>query len=227
MTFSGFPRNVRFTPVPNPLFGPLLEEIDDLTELRCTLRLIWLLHQKRGHPRTVSHKELLADRTLLKVFAEGGKEPESEIGRGLELAIERGTILSTRPVGGTQGPPRYALNTETDRRALAGTAEGPPVAEPTPPSTAWEGVIDRPNIFGLYEDNIGMLSPMISEELREAEQIYPHSWIEDAFREAVSRNRRSWRYIATILERWEREGRSDGEPGRHPKKTGYEEYFRR
>ena len=74
---------------------------------------------------------------------------------------------------------------------------------------------------------IGMLNPMISEELWEAEQIYPHSWIEDAFREAVSRNRRSWKYIAAILERWEREGRGDGEPGRHPKKAGYEEYFRR
>ena len=59
MAFSGFPRDVRFTPVPNPMFGRLLEEIDDLTELRCTLRLIWLLHQKKGHPRWVSLAETM------------------------------------------------------------------------------------------------------------------------------------------------------------------------
>ena len=60
MNFAGFPRKVRFTPVPSPLFGPLLEQIDDLSELKCTLRLIWLLHQKRGYPQ-VSFAERDAD----------------------------------------------------------------------------------------------------------------------------------------------------------------------
>jgi DnaD/phage-associated family protein len=62
---------------------------------------------------------------------------------------------------------------------------------------------------------------MIADELKEAEELYPSTWIEEAFREAVSQNKRTWRYIARILERWEREGRTDGEPGRHLKKTGY------
>jgi DnaD/phage-associated family protein len=62
---------------------------------------------------------------------------------------------------------------------------------------------------------------MIADELREAEELYPLEWLEDAFREAVGQNKRSWRYIARILERWEREGRSNGEPGRHLKKAGY------
>ena len=59
---------------------------------------------------------------------------------------------------------------------------------------------------------------MIAEQLKEAEELYPSAWIEDAIFEAVSQNKRSWRYIARILERWEREGRGDGEPGRHPKR---------
>ena len=83
------------------------------------------------------------------------------------------------------------------------------------------------NIFSLYEDNIGVLSPLIVDELKEAEQAYPQGWIEDAFREAVTRNKRSWRYVAKILESWEREGRTDGGAGRHTEKTGYQEYFRR
>ena len=60
---------------------------------------------------------------------------------------------------------------------------------------------------------------MIADELREAEELYPEDWIEDAFREAVGQNKRSWRYIARILERWEHEGRGHGQPGRHSKKT--------
>ena len=65
----------------------------------------------------------------------------------------------------------------------------------------------RPNIFVLYEQNIGPLTPLLAEELMEAEDTYPAAWIEDAFREAVELNKRSWRYIQRILERWAAEGK--------------------
>ena len=72
-----------------------------------------------------------------------------------------------------------------------------------------------------------MLNPMITEELKDAEKQYPSEWIEEAFREAVKSNKRSWRYVAAILERWEREGKDDGRSGRDSKTTGYKEFFRR
>ena len=34
MPFEGFPRNVRAPPVPDPIFNSLLEEIEDLAELK-------------------------------------------------------------------------------------------------------------------------------------------------------------------------------------------------
>ena len=55
------------------------------------------------------------------------------------------------------------------------------------------------NVFALYEQNIGIITPMIAEELKEAERLYPSQWIDEAFREAVTMNKRSWRYIARIL----------------------------
>ncbi len=67
--------------------------------------------------------------------------------------------------------------------------------------------VERPNIFTLYEQNIGLLSPMIAEELKDAADHYPAEWIESAFREAVLLNKRNWRYINAILRRWETEGR--------------------
>lgn len=67
--------------------------------------------------------------------------------------------------------------------------------------------IERPNIFVLYEQNIGLLSPMIADELKDAADHYPAEWIEAAFREAVLHNKRKWSYIRAILRRWETEGR--------------------
>ena len=61
-----------------------------------------------------------------------------------------------------------------------------------------------------------MLTPLISEELQEAEQTYPGSWIEDAIREAVGLNKRNWKYIHAILERWRSEGKDEGTDSRSP-----------
>ncbi len=221
MAFTGFPRKVRFTPVPNPLFGPLIEQIDDLGELKCTLRLIWLLHQKKGDPRYVSQSKLLADRVLLKALAGGDADPRSEIERSLTLVVRRGTFVTATVEQKGVREHLYTLNTEAGRRALAQLPAGGPRDEEVSSAEPSEGVAERPNIFRMYEDNIGMLSPMIAEELKEAEDAYPPIWIEDAFRRAVSSNKRSWRYIAAILERWEREGRDDGGTVRGPKKAGY------
>jgi DNA replication protein len=66
---------------------------------------------------------------------------------------------------------------------------------------------DRPNIFVLYEQNIGLLTPLIADQLRDAANQYPQEWIEAAFREAVQYNKRNWKYISAILRRWETEGR--------------------
>ena len=226
MAFTGFPPRVRFTPVPNPLFGPLLEQIDDLAELKCTLRVIWLLHGKKGFPRYITHDELLADRVLAKGLADGGQDARSAVERALMLAVRRGTLVAGDGGERDSGRRAYALNTEADRRAIreprGGGGPGP-AGEDEPLASARE----RPNVFALYEDNIGMLSPMIAEELKDAEQTYPEAWLEDAIKEAVANNKRSWRYVAAILDSWEREGRSDGGPGRYPKEAGYQKFFRR
>jgi DNA replication protein len=82
------------------------------------------------------------------------------------------------------------------------------------------------NIFALYEQNIGMITPMIAEELKEAEKLYPPQWIEEAFREAVTLNKRSWKYIARILERWASEGKDSGEHRGNTKKGGPDKYIK-
>lgn len=71
----------------------------------------------------------------------------------------------------------------------------------------WQVRSNRPDIFTLYEQNVGPLTPILSEKLREAERTYPPDWIADAFAEALNYNKRNWAYISRILENWAINGR--------------------
>ena len=224
--FSGFTGKTLYTPVPNPVFGPILEQIQDLAELKVTLRGLWLFHRKRGALRAVSLEEFLADRTLIKGLKfEGDDSAEEAIRHGLRLAVKRKTFL-THQLGGKDTV--FLLNTDSDQRAVSRLEHGEVLA------------LEPPNIFALYEDNIGALSPLLAEELKEAEGRYPDTWLREAFGIAVAENKRSWRYVAGILRRWTAEGRKnrgdvergkDGKPGRHTetdhRKKYLEDYQRR
>ena len=82
------------------------------------------------------------------------------------------------------------------------------LAEPRGASVGVQEICDRQRsgIFSLYESLVGTLSPLIADELTEAERLYPAEWLEAAFREAAAQNARSWRYVSRILERWAIEG---------------------
>lgn len=66
------------------------------------------------------------------------------------------------------------------------------------------------NVFTLYESNIGPLTPIIADQLKDAENTYVFSWIEEAITLSVTNNKRNWRYCETILKRWKESGKDDG-----------------
>ena len=204
-------------PVPAPLLGSLLAQIDDIAELKCTLRAVALLSQKRGYPRFVTLQELQADENLASaISADGDVQPAMQIERALGSAVRRGTLAFAVVVTDGRRQPIFGLNSEADRAALEKLASQPSrwsgtYQEPPDPS------VERPNVFEMYEQNIGMLSPMIADALLEAEDMYPEDWIEDAIGEAAEQNKRSWRYISRILERWENDGRGQREFGGKPR----------
>jgi DNA replication protein len=224
--FSGFPLKTKFTPIPNIFFSEVLPEIDDIAELKVTLHIFWVLYQKKGYPRFITFDELISDPGL--VIGLGGEDsPSSPLRRGLDSALSRGTLLCLKMERDGETHELYFVNSDADRRAIEKIKSGElevgtlVKAEPCPVSR------EQPNIFTLYEQNIGMLTPIIAEELKEAERLYPASWIQDAFKEAVDLNKRSWRYISRILERWAAEGKNDGEPGRDPQADSSPEEYRR
>ena len=204
MAFQGFIKGVRYIPVPTPVFGELLEEIKDINELKIVLRIIRLLHDKKGLERYVTLDELLADRVLAISldFSDIG-ERRTQILQALEISHTRNIFI--RVDGKNKSPSLYYLNTEFERQTVGNV----PNLEPQLEFDPWESVGDRPNIYSLYEQNIGILTPIVAEKIGEAEQRYRLGWIEEAISEAVSLNSRNWRYISRILERWETEGKEE------------------
>ncbi|MFB0559268.1 MAG: DnaD domain-containing protein [Dehalococcoidales bacterium] len=224
--FSGFPAKMRFTPIPNLFFSSLLAQINDIAELKTTLHIFWLVYGKRGYPRFVTYRELLSNKSLMGGLREAEKPPEEILGRALGAAVKRGTILHLVLDRDGSAEDVYFLNTESDRRAVAKIQNGELVLAGLKAGRELQPGVDTeppPDIFTLYEENIGMLTPLIAEELQEAEKLYPESWIRDAIKEAVSLRKLSWRYIERILERWSAEGRSDG-TYRGDSKTGWDKY---
>jgi DnaD/phage-associated family protein len=60
-----------------------------------------------------------------------------------------------------------------------------------------------------YESEIGIITPMIADELREASTTYPLQWTLDAIHEAATQNKRGWKYVLGILTRWKAQGNQE------------------
>jgi len=214
---TGFPNSAAGTVIPNAFFASVLPEITDPAELVVSAYVFFALGQRRRQPRFVTLRELEADatldRTLTNLCTQEDRSPlarrsgrgeggEGHLAHGLDLAVLRGTLI--RATSGDDV--LYTINLPSNVRALQRlSTEGVLIDAPLP-----AGQRERaPNIFSLYEANIGSITPLIVDELQEAEGQYPAEWIEDAFREAAELNKRSWRYVRTILQRWEIEGRHE------------------
>jgi DnaD/phage-associated family protein len=70
------------------------------------------------------------------------------------------------------------------------------------------------DVFQNYEKNIGVITPMIADALRDAERSDGPDWVCAAIEEAVRNNVRSWKYCEAILRRWRKDGfRVNTKPG--------------
>ena len=221
--FNGFPARMEHTPVPNIFLNTLLPEINDTVELKLTLHLFRLLYFKKGSPQYITFKELTADAGLMASM----ENNEETLRQALTAAVKRNTILHAAVEDGNHDD-IYLLNTAANRgnidKITGGETHLPGFetkrVTPEVPATS------QPNIFTVYEQNIGLLTPMIAEELRDAEKTYPETWIKDAIKEAVNAGKRNWRYIAAILERWATEGKNDGTHIRDFKKTDPDKFIK-
>ena len=65
-------------------------------------------------------------------------------------------------------------------------------------------------VFREYEANIGILTPMVRDEIIDLLDEFPEEWIVEAMQIAVANNARRLSYFRSILDRWKRDGKDDG-----------------
>lgn len=198
LPFTGFPPGkTHLTPIPGPFFSELLPAIDHLGELKVTLYAFWFLDHLEAPVRYLTYQDFADDEKLVRGLG------EASLAESLERAVLRGTLLKVQ-AGAEQA--LFFLNSARGRSAVQSIQDGtwkPDLADH--PSVSLE--VERPNIFRLYEENIGPLTPLVADMLREAEQTYKTDWIDEAIRIAVLNNVRRWKYVEAILRSWQEEGR--------------------
>jgi DnaD/phage-associated family protein len=216
-TFKGFTDSETFTPLPDSFFHHLLKDIEDADELKVTLYFLWRAAQMEGPFRALTRMDF--DVRALGLSA-------TQIAEGLKKAVRRGSLLKVQK----EAQVYFLLNSPRGRAGAQAIEDGRwnPSSMPAAPP------VERPNVFRLYEENIGPLTPLIADHLKEAEELYPAEWIADAIELAVKNNKRHWKYCEAVLKRWKEEGthgqkaqQSFGTGSERYTKSEFEEYLRR
>jgi DNA replication protein len=213
--------------VPTALLAGLAAEVSEIEELQVLLALFRLLDAHGGAEHPLAEDVIERDRWLRRALKLEGSPnaPTERIAKGLALAAGRGTLLRFATRAGHESRTWYYVNTIENQTRLQQMATGaaPPLDELRHGDAMPVVEPERPNVFRLYEQNIGLLTPLLAERIVGALERYPGAWIEEAIAEAVAYNRRNWRYIARILENWAVAGRGDDAR----EATGHEENRRR
>ncbi len=204
--FSGFTSSETFTQIPDS-FIRLIGDIEDAAELKVALYAIWRIEHIEGNFRALREADFEAESLGLSL---------KQIKLGLRKCVERGILLKA----GNEAEVLYFLNSPRGRLAVDSFAKGKL-------SAVRSATRERSNVFKLYEENIGPLTPLIADTLKDAEEVYTAEWLSDAIGLAVENNKRSWKYVEAILKRWKEEGRAEKQDGRNNKKDGQQSVSRK
>jgi len=191
-TFKGFTETETFTQIPDTFFHQLVNQIDDTAELKVMLYFLWHVQHMDGPYRALRESDFDAKGLGLSADA---------IRAGLEKAVKRGSILRVEK----DATDYFLLNSPRGRATVQAMQSG----QWTPESAGSTAAFERPNIFRLYEENIGPLTPLIADALKDAEETYSAEWVAETIELAVKHNKRSWKYCEAILKRWKEEGRGE------------------
>jgi len=221
MKFEGLPGGkTKFDRIPSRFFSDLLPKIDHLGELKVTLYVLWRLDRMEGDIRYLTIQEFLDDTRFISGLADSFEGGSAILGETLGRCVKRASLITANVYKQGEEIALYFFNSQKGRAMVEAIQKGEWRPEIDSSAVPFELVPERPNIYALYEENIGPITPLLAEALVEAEDEYPANWIEEAFRIAVEKNVRNWRYIEAILRRWQERGYDVREDRRDTEKIG-------
>jgi DNA replication protein len=188
--FEGFADSESSTRLPDGFFN-LLHDFARLEDLMVALQVLHQLDHLEG-------SSFLREADIVTAIAD--LPPDT-----VQLSLGRITSLGVLVMAEHNGTRLYLLNTPRGRSQAEAFQAGGPGAV----AQAASMPLERPNVFRVYEDNIGPLTPLIADALRDAQEQYSPDWVTDAVELAVMHNKRSWKYCEAILQRWKEEGRAE------------------
>jgi DNA replication protein len=215
--FNGFHENIEdFTGIPEEFFREILPKLNDINELKVCLYILWKAYMVGDFGTPFSTQSLMLDEILINGLIIGEENPKDLVDSILEKSTKDKILLKKNRASSDQVDTFY-INCLSGKAALSKKSNGNAFAHTT---------LDQiqPNIFQLYQENIGPLTPIIADALKNAEDIYSVAWIKEAIQIAVQNNVRRWRYVESILDRWQKEGR-DGTDREHDQED-YRRYIK-
>lgn len=196
---------------PKSFLDTLIPTITDLDELKFILAYFWLLSKQKEFFLPIPSDVFLGSEQILSIFDNDAQRVE----HALRLCIKDNVFIEIK--NSDDQKTIYLLNSPRGRATYEAYQSG---------SVKFEALLlgqiarleERPNIFKLYEENIGPLTPMIADILKQDEEEYSSQWILEAIEIAVKKNVRNWKYVHAILESWQKEGRNakDAESRQNP-----------
>ena len=189
-----------------------------------------------GHCALCAGEEMRRDETLLNSLnlESDLRSPLATLEDALQRAVARNTLLRMdvetglnndcpphhiqTPLSGQDGASAdeatnvedwYFLNTAKGRQSVAAIRQGRLAELQAIVPEEARLHVERPNIFVLYEQNFGLMTAMIADQLRDLEKSYPPDWIVEAMEISLLNNKRHLNYIRAVLRRWESEGKDE------------------
>jgi DnaD/phage-associated family protein len=197
--------------IPRTYFDDRLAQATTYDELQVLLATIRLLAESANDSGEIEEESIMRDTQLNAVLSTTAtsQSSTSRIIRALNQAVIRGALLRLSVL--TKGRQRIVYQLADRDVPISDSAEIDETAfdgDATLPSSLHDA--QAASVYAAYEDNIGMLTPLVADQIRLALELYPASWIHEAIGEAVAYNRRQWRYIQRVLQNWSADGRISG-----------------
>ncbi|MCD4752756.1 MAG: DnaD domain protein [Anaerolineaceae bacterium] len=230
-TFQGFPPGkLESIKIPELLFTDGLRLLNNTDEIKLILFFFWAINIQESSIRYLQEEEIV-ESEILKTGL-GTEDFAKRVKNSLSQSVHNGFLLRGHPKHNKKIT-LYFLNTARSRAALEALINGgwqPSETDHLPPENAYTS---KKTIYEIYEENIGPLTPLLAEDMKEAEEEYSTQWVKEAIHLAVQGNIRKWRYIEGILRSWKKEGknantrRSNSENGRIHTKGEFDDFIQR
>jgi len=190
--------------IPESFIAEHLQKINDPELFKLLLYIFWRFSKSKSEIKYIGLNNIQTDETFCENFGNNREIIDSRLQNLLTEAVEVGVLLIC------SNPDKadidlYFYNSTKNQKIVRSIESG---------EIKLEDILDislavsKPNIFKLYEENIGPLTPLIAETLEDAAASYSIQWIEEAMQIAVENNVRRWKYVQAILERWQEEGKN-------------------